>query len=1006
VDSGEKNVFGTSLYKKAGKAGTGVLAEYKFITGASEVDNLVMYSLSSVIKPIFSFGSHDNTLIFNKPIIADVKHHKSIQAEADGGRGEDTINFGDIASKENQVFNMEYTFDRQDVGEWDKEHKKYIKGGTLTLSTDYLAEESGDESRIVAKNFETFVLPSLRGAINKFVYKPGYKIGSELDGVKTLKITSSEGTKSNELNFKGADDVRIQFYGAAEKNTVDGTENDDIIVTKELEKTPERQQGSTFHGWGGDDTLVGTNVSDSLYGDDGRDIIDGKGGADKLYGGLGNDIIAAYEASEVVDGGDGIDKVDYHNASKGIELDLNTQTVKFAKRITERVYDVEYGNQKNIVSMEQAIGSAFGDKLYGFEDKTNFIMGYKGNDHIFGGNADDVLNGGEGHDELYGKNGNDNLAGKEGNDRLYGEAGNDHLYGGLGADELYGGNGDDVMFTEFLSEREHEEVGSSIYDYADGGAGNDRIYGSGKVDSLIGGLGDDKLYGRGGDDQIYGGEGDDHIEDVDGKNYINAGAGDDTVYDYHGNDIVVGGDGYDYLDYTKMNDYMAEAEGSNLRDIKIDLENNKFSYNDGEAKEHGIYEFEAVIGSDMAEEIIGTEIDNNIAGNGGSDTIYARAGNDTVKGGDGDDKIFGEAGGDKLYGGLGSDEIDGGSGDDTIYGEQGDDVLVGGAGDDFMAGGIGNDELIGGAGDDKMFGGLGDDTYRFSGHDFGDDSIYDPAAGNDKIVFEGLGSDDLTFDRNGKDLVINSVREDGGRLTVSDWFAGADHKMDIVSSDGYDFTEKIRAKGLANDVIRGDEKANELYGKVGDDELHGLGGADKLYGGIGNDKLYGGDGNDELYGGDGNDNLYAGNGDVRLEGGAGNDLYHIDKDSSGHKTIYTENGANENIIMNDAAFFTSNIELEKQDDDLTITFKDKNNSAITIEDWFAGDEHKIGINEGLGGVKNQFTVSQIDKLIHDMAIFEGDSGVGVVDSQSGNTENPIGEIFNPEDNPFGEIEPC
>lgn len=1002
----EKTLSGSKKGEDVGVTSTAKLGHY-YIYDTNGLDNLVIYSLNSTIKPIIDLYKGNDTVIFNKPIIADVKHHKSIQAEVDGNEGNDLINLGDISNKENQTFRMEYTADGYDYGASNAEKLK--ASGTLKVSADYIAaDEILNESQIVARSFESIVLPSISNTRNILTYNQEGAVdyNSDCMDVKTLSISSGQGTKYNRIDFRGAESVAIKFLGIAERNMVDGTNNNDFIAADDLtnddsDETNQKNVSNVFNGWSGDDILVGTSGAiDILNGGEDNDLLDGKGGKDELRGEQGNDILSVYEDTSIVDGGDGIDKIDFNLASKEVYVDFNEQIYKFANE--EEAYRQDQGawkEDKQMISMEQAVGSKYDDYFKGFIDRSNYILAHEGNDWIDGGSESDVLNGGKGSDIIYGYDGDDSIAGEEGNDALIAGKGNDNIYGGLGSDYIVAEEGDDTIFSELLVEKEDAKIhdGDKIW----AGAGDDVIYASSSDDTIDAGEGNDSIYGRRGNDTINAGAGDDIVDDIKGSNTINGDGGNDTIYDYHGNEFVSGGEGYDYIDYSNMKELPAESTEEQIYRVKIDMENELFEYRQ---HSHEIVGFEAVVASEFDDEITGTAIDNNIEGNYGNDIVYARAGNDIVKGGDGDDQIYGETGDDKLYGGLGSDEIDGGSGDDTIYGEQGDDVLVGGAGDDFMAGGIGNDELIGGAGDDKMFGGLGDDTYRFSGHNFGDDSIYDPAAGNDKIVFEGLGSDDLTFDRNGKDLVINSVREDGGRLTVSDWFAGADHKMDIESSDGYDFTEKIRDKGLANDVIRGDEKANVLYGKFGDDELHGLGGADKLYGGIGNDNLYGGDGNDELYGGDGNDNLYAGNGDVRLEGGAGNDLYHIDKDSSGHKTIYTENGANENIIMEDAAFFTSDIELEKQDDDLTITFKDKNNSAITIEDWFAGDEHKVGINKGRGGTYNQFTVSQIEKLIDDMAIFGGDSGVGVVDPQGGNTENPVGDPLMPiEWNPFTSV---
>jgi Ca2+-binding RTX toxin-like protein len=76
-----------------------------------------------------------------------------------------------------------------------------------------------------------------------------------------------------------------------------------------------------------------------------------------------------------------------------------------------------------------------------------------------------------------------------------------------------------------------------------------------------------------------------------------------------------------------------------------------------------------------------------------------------------------------------------------------------------------------------------------------------------------------------------------------------------------------------DDLLIGDDHANELSGLGGNDSLFGYGGDDLLDGGTGDDKLWGGDCIDKLYGGYGNDRLYGGAGSDSLYGGAGADTF-------------------------------------------------------------------------------------------------------------------------------------
>jgi Ca2+-binding RTX toxin-like protein len=83
-----------------------------------------------------------------------------------------------------------------------------------------------------------------------------------------------------------------------------------------------------------------------------------------------------------------------------------------------------------------------------------------------------------------------------------------------------------------------------------------------------------------------------------------------------------------------------------------------------------------------------------------------------------------------------------------------------------------------------------------------------------------------------------------------------------------------------DEVLKGDDKANQLEGGPGHDRIGGRGGNDTLYGKDGRDLILGGPGNDvvrgggrgdELYGGLGNDVLRGGDGRDVLTGGAGRD---------------------------------------------------------------------------------------------------------------------------------------
>lgn len=93
--------------------------------------------------------------------------------------------------------------------------------------------------------------------------------------------------------------------------------------------------------------------------------------------------------------------------------------------------------------------------------------------------------------------------------------------------EFYGNEGNDTF-----------KNNTNVACFADGGAGNDTLYGGGANDILFGGLGNDRLYGRGGNDSLYGNG---------GADYLDGGEGDDVlVGGYDGcKDEYLGGPGHD-----------------------------------------------------------------------------------------------------------------------------------------------------------------------------------------------------------------------------------------------------------------------------------------------------------------------------------------------------------------------------------------------------------------------------------------------------------------------------
>lgn len=336
-----------------------------------------------------------------------------------------------------------------------------------------------------------------------------------------------------------------------------------------------------FHGYGGDDLLIG------FLGDD---TFEGGAGADIIIGGL---LDVNLLAGTAVVSAAGEDTATYATSSQGVTVDLGTTVAidldLLNTGISVGVIDVTLGHG----------GDAEGDILIGIShlagsDFADTLTGNQGNNRIFGGDGADILSGGEGSDKLVGQDGADTIYGGDGKDRitagngadviyggahadviegnagfdiLYGGAASDILDGGVGADTMYGGTGHDTYYVNSRGDQVIEEAGEGIdmiystvtvnlatlsahvenleldnAGYAINGLGNDldnSITGNIYDNVLRGGNGSDTLSGRGGTDRLYGDGGHDVLDGGIGNDTLDGGAGNDTLTGGAGSDTFV-----------------------------------------------------------------------------------------------------------------------------------------------------------------------------------------------------------------------------------------------------------------------------------------------------------------------------------------------------------------------------------------------------------------------------------------------------------------------------------
>jgi Ca2+-binding RTX toxin-like protein len=167
----------------------------------------------------------------------------------------------------------------------------------------------------------------------------------------------------------------------------------------------------------GNDTLVGSKLSDRL---------DGGGGMDELRGGGGPDVLVPGGGGGTVKGGEGRDRLFMSGDGR---WEVSNALVTRSGPADEHT---------TITSIEVL-------SLTGGDGKDSMAAaGFSGALVLDGGRGKDELRSGSGRDQLLGRSGNDLLFAGPGKDVLEGGKGDDELHGGDGDDQLRGGPGDDT----------------------------------------------------------------------------------------------------------------------------------------------------------------------------------------------------------------------------------------------------------------------------------------------------------------------------------------------------------------------------------------------------------------------------------------------------------------------------------------------------------------------------------------------------------------------------------
>ena len=647
--------------------------------------------------------------------------------------------------------------------------------------------------------------------------------------------------------------------------------------------------------------LVGSEYSDSFWGDTGDNRLEGRkgndqlhgfAGADILMGGEGNDFLDGGSGADLIDGGQGVDYADYRSANEGVRASLDVEG-----RQTD--FDGKHGFDANG-------NEAVGDRLVNIE-------------HIFGSNHADWLTGDAGENLLLGGKGNDRLEGGAGADKLYGGEGDDILVGGAGMDEYFfdADSGQDTI--------EGDADGGYVYfKHATNPA--DLILMRDDGGDVIMTLGENSVTIKPSANAeshytIYGGNG-------EKLNEFSLGSADETPSD-------------------NTDEPLPLPEADIDEDEELEESDTPSDTEDGSEARSG----RRIVGSDDDDTLHGGEGDDTILGLGGNDSIYANAGDDEIHGGDGEDTLFGGSDNDELYGGDGEDTLSGGSGKNHLEGGEGEDTYRFSAiksidrleddGGNIVFGQALNGVVVARGGDsesdvqkinndytgatytlDRGEGSFEAATLTVTGRDgetlnvieFANDplsgfnfylrlvgGVYEEIPTDSFVLLSGgdegsesrpflateaadtftgsQGTDWASYEGSNEEVSIDLYSTPAD---VSDGWAQGDRLVGIRNLIGSKHSDTLTGDGDAN-TLRGGEGKDFLYGGNGDDrleggvnsdELHGEGGNDFLLGGMLDDRLHGEQGNDRIFGGEGKDFLYGGAGDDVLHGGVGRDYLY------------------------------------------------------------------------------------------------------------------------------------
>lgn len=491
-----------------------------------------------------------------------------------------------------------------------------------------------------------------------------------LSGVETLNFITSVASGQVDAQFvTGANTLNVTVAGGTSL-TVQNLDVDAVsggTSTGNLAVYMNSLRNHTITGStvvGGDDTISGGDLTDTVTVSRGDNLIVTNGGNDTVAAG------SSLTIADTIDGGDGTDRLNFTD-SDGTTTDLDhvTNFERIGLTGTTDVITLD-----SLVAAGAVLTVSGGTSLKwdgSLETDGSFsITGTNGSDTITGGAGGDIIDVGTGTDTVIGGGGSDTIT--------IDLTAIDVAYG----DDSVGGSASG--FTDTLKLLGTTSAGTTIVNLSTTGIGDQIatinnvadaivqtgfenldasgmagtqgivataattgsvISGSGAADTITGDAGNDNLSGNGGADTIDGGSGDDIIAGGAAADTVSGGAGSDVItMDVTSNDVAygddtLGGGASGYTDTLKL--VGAQSTGTTIVNLSITGTSDQVTQINNAANaavQTGFENLDAsgltgtqgvvVTAAATGSVIIGSGVADTITGGAGADTLTGNAGND------------------------------------------------------------------------------------------------------------------------------------------------------------------------------------------------------------------------------------------------------------------------------------------------------------------------------------------------------------------------------------------